>query len=342
MEALGAEAMIVYGNRGEHSDLLWLCGFPASREAALLLPLHGEPVLFVNYFNHLPTAIERAWLEDVRWGEDNAVATAAREAVQRRYARVATAGPIGGHRRALDDVAATVDAATPMYDLRIVRSPEELDVIRRAAELSDAAVTALREQAVAGMTDFDLLALVEAQWTPRGARTGIAYIGVNRAVPAQLPSGMTVASGDVVTVELSANVAGYWGQVLRTFRVGGGALPEPEAALLEVAVRGYEEVLGALRAGARAADLEAAGAVLDAAGCAIIDDLAHIGGGGAYAPYVRTPATAHRPPPDFTYLAGMCVVVQPNPVTPDLRTGVQHGELLLVTEAGTQRLHSID
>jgi hypothetical protein len=36
----------------------------------------------------------------------------------------------------------------------------------------------------------------------------------------------------------------------------------------------------------------------------------------------------------------MTVVVQPNVVTPDGRAGVQTGELLLVTEAGAERLHA--
>ena len=36
----------------------------------------------------------------------------------------------------------------------------------------------------------------------------------------------------------------------------------------------------------------------------------------------------------------MTLVVQPNVVTRDGRAGVQTGELLLVTEAGPQRLHA--
>jgi hypothetical protein len=38
----------------------------------------------------------------------------------------------------------------------------------------------------------------------------------------------------------------------------------------------------------------------------------------------------------------MTVVVQPNVVTPDELAGVQTGELLLVTDAGTERLHSYE
>jgi Xaa-Pro aminopeptidase len=44
--------------------------------------------------------------------------------------------------------------------------------------------------------------------------------------------------------------------------------------------------------------------------------------------------------PEFTFESGMTVVVQPNVVTKDERAGVQRGELLLVTDAGAERLHS--
>jgi hypothetical protein len=36
----------------------------------------------------------------------------------------------------------------------------------------------------------------------------------------------------------------------------------------------------------------------------------------------------------------MAVVVQPNVVTKDERAGVQTGELVLVTQGGSERLHS--
>jgi Xaa-Pro dipeptidase len=37
----------------------------------------------------------------------------------------------------------------------------------------------------------------------------------------------------------------------------------------------------------------------------------------------------------------MTVVVQPNVVTRDGKVGVQTGELLLITDAGVERLHSL-
>ena len=105
-----------------------------------------------------------------------------------------------------------------------------------------------------------------------------------------------------------------------------------------------------LRAGAAAGDLTAAAAeIILGAGYTICDDLMHGFGGGYLPPVVsradlesgRTAAPpARRPPADnFTFAAGMTVVLQPNVITPDERAGVQTGELVLVTESGWEPLH---
>jgi Xaa-Pro aminopeptidase len=93
-----------------------------------------------------------------------------------------------------------------------------------------------------------------------------------------------------------------------------------------------------VRPGATAADLAAAGRVIEDAGFTIRDDLVHGFVGGYWPPVIG----ARTAVPDFTFEAGMTVVVQPNVVTRDERAGVQTGELLLVTGDGAERLHAFE
>ena len=72
------------------------------------------------------------------------------------------------------------------------------------------------------------------------------------------------------------------------------------------------------------------------------DDVVHGYGGGYLPPVLRTPTTQHVPLPDLELEPGMMLVVQPNVITPDLRVGVQTGELLLVTEDGHEPLHGFE
>lgn len=342
---LGADALLVYGAAGSHADLQYLSGFPVANEAALILPAAGEPVLLVNYFNHVPTARALARIEDVRWGGDDIAASAAVELARRGARRVAVAGPLPWARSGALREFELVDAGPALARRRAVRSEAELAYVRRAAALSDAAVAALAARAHTGMTEHELAALVEAEWTPHGARTGIHYIGVTAmeepalAVPAQVHSGRRLRDGDAVVVELSASVAGYWGQVLRTYGVGSGPTPL-YAELHAVASAAFEAVAGVLRDGVTGEELAAAGEVIERAGFTIVDDLVHVGGGGVYAPYVRTRGAAHGESGAVVYREGMAVVVQPNVVTPDLRAGVQHGELVVIRRDGVERVHA--
>ena len=80
--------------------------------------------------------------------------------------------------------------------------------------------------------------------------------------------------------------------------------------------------------------------MIEDAGFTIRDDLVHGFVGGYLPPVLGASSRALTPTPDFEFAAGMTVVVQPNVVTKDETAGVQTGELLLVTEAGPERLHS--
>jgi hypothetical protein len=98
----------------------------------------------------------------------------------------------------------------------------------------------------------------------------------------------------------------------------------------------FDAIVARLRPGATAADLADAGRVIAAAGFAIRDDLVHGFVGGCLPPVIG----ARTPVPDFTFEAGITVVVQPNVVTPDERAGVQTGELLVVGANGAERLRA--
>ena len=138
--------------------------------------------------------------------------------------------------------------------------------------------------------------------------------------------------------EISAQFWEYPGQVLRSFTVGA----EPNALyrdLYATAEDAFTQMLNIVKAGSSAAALIEAAGVIERAGFTTYDDLVH-GFVGGYLPPVL--GSASRPAgavPDMQLRAGMTIVLQPNVVTRDARAGVQIGELVVVTEAGHERLH---
>ena len=349
LERGGVSHALVYGANRSGSAVPWLTGWPVTREALVVVaPGADDDVLLVSFFNHVPQA-RRLSTTRVEWAGPHAVATALdlMAARGRLPDRIGIVGalPFDQYRILAGQIPEVVDLGAAYTGLRLVKSAEEIAALRHGAALSDLAITALAKALRPGTTDHEVLARTEQAYTAQGGRHHICYLGITAmqepalAVPAQWPTGRAIRPGDVVTCEISAAAAPeYPGQVLRTFSVGA----PPTALYRELhaaAAAAFDAVARTLIPGARARDLAAAAAVIGQAGFSTIDDVVHGFGGGYLPPVVPGPGRPLRAP-DFTLAAGMTVVVQPNVVTRDGRSGVQTGELLLVTEHGPQRLHA--
>ena len=351
----GADQALVYGFDRSGSAVEWLTGWPVTREAALLLRPGERDLLFVCFNNHVPNASRLAPDADVRPGNASALAAALdvlatradQGATAPAPARLGVIGPVPA--RASDRLAATAGQIVFLdreyTSLRLVKSAEELARMRAGAAMTDDAVAALAAAARPGMTEAECCASLEGAYVAAGGLTHIHYLGVTAmaepglCVPAQWPSPRRLRAGDVLTCEVSASYRGYPGQLLRTFTIAAPATPL-YGDLHRVAEAAFGAMAARLRAGAAAGDLAAAAAeIILGAGYTIYDDLVHGFGGGYLPPVISRADLEARRARDFTFAAGMTVVLQPNVITPDERAGVQTGELVLVTGPGWEPLH---
>jgi Xaa-Pro dipeptidase len=348
MRTDGLDALLLFANRATPHEVLHLTGFMVSHEAALLFPIEGEPALFVSYFNHLPTARRHSVVEDVRWLGDDAIATVGAELELRRLARgsIGIAGTLQPRRyESLDkvlDAGRCIDFGPRLAAMRLVKSDEELDVLRRAGQLCDRAQAALESEAHIGMSEYELVALVEQAYVPSGGSTHIHFIGTTSmqspdlCCPSQLPSDRRLAAGDVVLTELSAQLSGYYGQVLRTATVAADPT-EHYQRMHKVALQAFERIIGVLRDGATGDQVLDAAECIHDSGFTICDDLLHFAV-GAYSPHLRTRQTSSSIP-EIVFRENMVVVVQPNVSAADLRSGVQVGHMVRITSNGVEQLH---
>jgi Xaa-Pro aminopeptidase len=350
MEANSLEAMLLFGNRAASNEIQYLTNHIVAFEGLLLFPAEGEPVLWVNYANHVADARRLSIVDDVRSGGDDIAETAATELNQRGLSsrRIGIGGPLTHSRwmtlHGLCPRVELVDVQRILTEQRLVKSEEEIEWARIGAELSDLAIDALAREARPGLTGHDLAAIVQSAYYHLGGRTHIHYIGTtpmdapSLCVPAQVQSSRRLAAGDVILTELSAMHHGYWGQVLRCFAVGAEPTAEYQR-MHEVATSVFDRIIGTMRDGATSAQLVEVAEDIHRGGYTICDDLVHMAVGGVYAPYLRTRRTTHGATPSFTYRENMLVVVQPNVVSEDQRMGVQVGELVRITKTGVARLH---
>jgi Xaa-Pro dipeptidase len=229
--------------------------------------------------------------------------------------------------------------------MRAVKSAEELAHLQYAARLTDRSAAALVEAAVPGVTELDLIEAVESSYGGTGATNHIHYVAAtsmaspDRCVPGQWPTSRALATGSAVVFELST----AWGQdmpgqLLRTVTVD--AEPTPlYAELHALATEVHDAIVERLRPGALPVDLLAAADPVLRKGFVTVDDIVHGFGGGYLAPVLShrgAPTGVHAEP----LVEGMTLVVQPNVATPDLRAGVQTGELYEITADGSRSLHA--
>jgi Xaa-Pro aminopeptidase len=324
-----------------------LTGWPVTREAAVLLDGDQPDTMFVQYRNHVPLAQEIAGARaDVHWGGASTIEAVADALARRRSPcrRVGLIGPLPFAMASALGAVQIVPLERVYTRLRMTKSAEELDWLRIGAWFSDLGMAALRDGLRVGMSEREVIDLIERAYVPSGGATHIHYVGTTSmhapacCVPAQYPSARRLAVGDAVVVELSAAFWDYAGQVLRTFTI-----EEPPTSLYArlhaVAETALAAMLAVVRDGTTPRQLQDAAGVIEDAGFTTCDDLVHGFGGGYLPPVIASAGQAGARLPDVPLAVGMTVVVQPNVVTPDLRAGVQTGELVHVTAEGFERLH---
>jgi Xaa-Pro aminopeptidase len=229
--------------------------------------------------------------------------------------------------------------------LRQVKSTEELDWLRIGAYFSDLGMAALRESIAPGISERELGDRIERAYVAQGATNVIHYIGATSmsapdlGVPRQFPAARRLGLGDVVVSEISAAFWDHPGQVLRSFALG-----EPSKLFRELhatADAAFDAIAAVLRAGATPAQVIEASGVIEEAGFTIIDDLLHGYGGGYLPPVLGCKSRPAGPLPEEPFRIGQTVVIQPNVTTRDGIAGVQTGELVVITDSGIERLHTI-
>ncbi len=345
------DALLVYGSGRSAAEIQYLTNWIVQREGFLVLPRQGEPSLFVQFFNHVPNARRISILDRTEWAGADSIATVADELrrVDAGSGRIGLVGGLGYREYARLSAAlphaAIVDATPEILRLRLVKSEEEVEWLRRGAQVSDRAIQALVEQVRPGLRDTDLGGIVEAAHHAAGGSSQIHFMATTPmanpsvCVPAQHLSQRIIEPGDALVVEISGQYWGHSGQVLRTFSIGADPTPTYQR-LHEVALEAFQRICDAIRAGATTEAVLDAADVIAENGFSVCDDLVHGYGGGYLPPILRTRQTWHGAMKPFTFQENMFVVVQPNVITPDERAGVQVGEMVRVTKTGVERMHA--
>lgn len=287
-----------------HCDLNWLTGydtFGVGNHAVLALPREGAPFLHATTME-IPAAVMNTWVEDVVLGSWVHPGGMGAELAAILKGRGLDRGRIGlqprraglradSYQALLDGLAGARirDASDLIGRLRMIKSPVELDCMRRAAALTVAGIEASVAVIRPGITDNDIVRagfdamlaggsdfLAIQPIATTGARTGGGH-QTHRRVP--------LKGGDLVFMEYGGNFKRYTAPMMRMACLG-----EPPAGaekVIEACLATLQAVLDGVRPGRTCHDV----ALEARAAHRAVDDEAYIAGVYGYHVGVGYPPT---------------------------------------------------
>jgi len=152
--------------------------------------------------------------------------------------------------------------------LRVIKGEEELDAIREATRIADAALARLIDEGFAGRTEAATAWALEGWMREMGADGAsfdiIVAGGAHGALPHAVPRDVPIAPDTLVVVDMGARHAGYASDCTRT--VATGTLPPALEEAYAVCLEAQRAVLAACRAGVLSKELDsvARGIIADA------------------------------------------------------------------------------
>jgi len=144
-----------------------------------------------------------------------------------------------------------VDASMLLWSLRIIKSPAEIEMMRRSSDVTAAAFAAGFEAAKPGMTEADVSRVCAETMVERGAeRPGFILVTSGRRnhhILSGKPTDRKLEKGDMIWIDMGAVVDGYWSDFCRSAYFGKPAkdLEEGQRMILDV----NDAMIGATRPG---------------------------------------------------------------------------------------------
>ncbi len=113
------------------------------------------------------------------------------------------------------------DGTTVTERLRIIKSPEEIALIRQAIAATEASIAATFSQLAVGMSERDVSALLSREMASRGSPGGgLVQFGPSSALPHGGPSAGQLTRETVVLIDAGSRVEGYTSDITRTIWFG--------------------------------------------------------------------------------------------------------------------------
>lgn len=254
---------------GTGADLRYLTGYaamPLERLTMLVLPAHGRPTLVCPRLESMAAlaspAGQAGLLEVAPWDETEDPY----RLVVERLAGADSSGRLlvdpglwSQHLLALQRQlpGRTFGLANEVTrELRMVKTADEIDLLRRAAHAADRVVAQIASGRLVGRTEADVSREVRERLVAEGHATAhfaIVASGPNSASPHHEASARVIAAGEPIVLDIGGALEGYGSDITRMLWVTGGnggpAPGEEFLTIFDLVLRAHSAASAAVRPG---------------------------------------------------------------------------------------------
>ncbi len=356
MERDGIECLLVLGTAGDQGNVRYLTNFEDlyGGETVVIIPATGDVVLVTNAVMHgepMHSGIPQVWPHEVRAAAAPRTVTGSAKAAtvadhvrdvltrERAGTRIGLVGDWREQHLASLGIAQD-DRVRPglayVTELRKLKSPLEVEILRKAAHLADDAAIAAMGAVAPGVSEYEIAAAANEQIFRGGAEHPAFPMSVVAGARSGLkhlpPSDYAIQNGDIVFIDLGARYMGYCSDCSRQTVCGE---PSPEQLdFMETQAQIVEEVSSRIAPGVIIGEMAAvAQGMAEEAG---YGSYLYFRGHGVGTSLADSPALAPGNPAAFE--EGMVFALEPMLVKLDFGTACWE-DIWHVTADGVERLN---
>ncbi len=163
------------------------------------------------------------------------------------------------NRKPLEPPRTIVDPSSILHEMRVLKSPEEIEIMQRAADIAAEAHVEAMQNVRPGMMEYEVEAMLEAYFRKHGAAgssyTSIVGGGGNATVLHYIDNKDQLQDGDLLLVDAGAEYKGYASDITRTFPING-KFTDAQREIYDLVLKCQKSCVDMVRPGVRLEDLK--------------------------------------------------------------------------------------
>ncbi|WP_029935221.1 Xaa-Pro aminopeptidase [Thiomicrospira pelophila] len=144
------------------------------------------------------------------------------------------------------------DLDTVLHEQRLFKSPQEIEVMRQAAQISVAGHLAAMRATRPGAYEYQIQSAIEHEFrlagSPRVAFNTIAAAGENACILHYTENQTQLQDGDLILLDAGAEWQGYAGDISHTYPING-RFSEPQKHLYNLVLKAQQAAINAVQPG---------------------------------------------------------------------------------------------